>query len=547
MTLSVCLCVHVFRYSIINFQRRPNSVKATAKRAHDWHNVGMFHYNKFSDWDLDFKNSFLKDKSAVRCSRIQCQVHEIEVQNTLDHCCWHCRPCSDLEYKASDFECGRCPLGTRSDGPNRTGCVLIQETSLDYSNPWAIGSMALAAIGMLAVATTTIIICCFWETPVVKASGRELSLLLLVGTFLSFMATFVIVAKPSPISCGIMRFLIGFCYTICYAAVVTKTNRVARIFQARGDSPRFTSPLSTLIIASCLILVEVIINGLWLISEPPETHHVHIITGERILVCNGVDGSFITGLIFPFILIFCATLYAFKTRKCPGGFNETRFIFFANTINTIHWVVYVPLYFASTDPEIRAVILALSLSLSGMVQLSCLLFPKVYTVLFKPEKNTRGKVMTHHRSRSVNIPETPPNLVVGDRMNKGPSGMQHRHIDLLLNQVSAAIHSTESTPQLLSTSSTSNAAKIVTSNDSCPGFNRQMTWSFVSSQAAIGADLERHRARSSSVCRGTQTSSATTPVLESKDRAINFTVSGPSEYEGSDDEDELEAQEGQER
>ena len=59
---------------------------------------------------------------------------------------------------------------------------------------------------------------------------------------------------------------------------------------------------------------------------------------------SGVDTSFITGLFFPFLLIISATLYAFKTRKCPGGFNETRFILFTNCINTIHWLAFVPLY-----------------------------------------------------------------------------------------------------------------------------------------------------------------------------------------------------------
>ena len=88
------------------------------------------------------------------------------------------------------------------------------------------------------------------------------------------------------------------------------------------------------------------------------------------------------GLLFPFLLIVFATLYAFKTRKCPGhpcrqmlmlsspslspdGFNETRFILFTNCINTIHWLALVPLYLASTEHEIRAVIFAYSLSLSG--------------------------------------------------------------------------------------------------------------------------------------------------------------------------------------
>ena len=79
------------------------------------------------------------------------------------------------------------------------------------------------------------------------------------------------------------------------------------------------------------------------------------------------------------------------------GFNETKFIFFANTVTSIHWLAYVPLYLASTDKEIRAVILAFSLSLSGIVQLSCLLFPKLYTVIFKPEKNTRHGVMRTQR------------------------------------------------------------------------------------------------------------------------------------------------------
>ena len=44
-----------------------------------------------------------------------------------------------------------------------------------------------------------------------------------------------------------------------------------------------------------------------------------------LLLCvPGVDSSFMVGLFFPFLLIISATLYAFKTRKCPGGFNETR-------------------------------------------------------------------------------------------------------------------------------------------------------------------------------------------------------------------------------
>ncbi|CAB4060180.1 unnamed protein product [Lepeophtheirus salmonis] len=87
---------------------------------------------------------------------------------------------------------------------------------------------------------------------------------------------FVIVAKPTNWTCGTMRFCIGFCYTICYAAVVTKTNRVSRIFRMdnannNNNNPRWTSPLSSLCIAGALVSIEVLINTIWLIIEPPET------------------------------------------------------------------------------------------------------------------------------------------------------------------------------------------------------------------------------------------------------------------------------------
>ena len=46
------------------------------------------------------------------------------------------------------------------------------------------------------------------------ACGRELSCILLIGVFLSFLTTFVIVAKPTSPTCGLMRFAIGNTYKI---------------------------------------------------------------------------------------------------------------------------------------------------------------------------------------------------------------------------------------------------------------------------------------------------------------------------------------------
>jgi len=219
-----------------------------------------------------------------------------------------------------------------------------------------------------------------------------------------------------------MRFSIGICYTTCYATVVIKTNRVARLFaiqfnnnpnQPIQNQPRFVSPLSCTLIVLFLISIEVVINVIWLIADPPTTMHFNDPTNKAkvVLVCSGLDETIMAGLIYPFFLILAATSYAFKARKCRYVyFNETKYILFTNTVTTIHWFVYVPLYLAFTNLAIRPVILSFSLSVSGIVQLCCLLFPKLYLVVFKPRENTRATVMTTQRPRSM-VPDTPPNSV----------------------------------------------------------------------------------------------------------------------------------------
>ena len=43
------------------------------------------------------------------------------------------------------------------------------------------------------------------------------------------------------------------------------------------------------------------------------------------LICEGMDDySFLVGLVYPCVLVGFCTVYAFQTRKCPGGFNEVR-------------------------------------------------------------------------------------------------------------------------------------------------------------------------------------------------------------------------------
>lgn len=87
------------------------------------------------------------------------------------------------------------------------------------------------------------------STPLVKASGRELCYILLLGVFMSYSLTFLFLAKPSPAICAMRRLGLSTSFAVCYSALLTKTNRIARIFSGVKDGggttkPRFISPTS---------------------------------------------------------------------------------------------------------------------------------------------------------------------------------------------------------------------------------------------------------------------------------------------------------------
>lgn len=58
----------------------------------------------------------------------------------------------------------------------------------------------------------------------------------------------------------VSRFCAGFCFTVVYGALLTKTNRIARIFKHGKQSakrPSFISPRSQLVICAALTSIQV--------------------------------------------------------------------------------------------------------------------------------------------------------------------------------------------------------------------------------------------------------------------------------------------------
>lgn len=268
--------------------------------------------------------------------------------------------------------------------------------------------MAMACVGMLITAWVAAIFIRSHDTPVVKASTRELSYILLIGIELAFTCNFLLVAKPAQVFCYLSRILPGLAFSMMYGALVTRTNRIARILEGSKrimtKKPRFMSATAQVVITGIIIAIECVITTVMLTVEPADSRMDYSVPRRVRLVCNTSSLGIIVPLGFDLFLIFMCTLYAIKTRNLPENFNEAKFIGFTMYTTCVIWLGFFPIYFGGENKEVT---MCISISLSAAIALALLFFPKVYVIVWAPEKNTRGAFTTskdvrcHIGSRSM--------------------------------------------------------------------------------------------------------------------------------------------------
>ncbi|CAD0247129.1 unnamed protein product [Spodoptera exigua] len=380
------------RYNILHF-------KQVSPGVYRWLTVGRYldgelHLNMD---DIQFKWSERRPPESV-CSA-ECELGQAKQYVEGESCCWHCFNCTQYEIRSPDKEtaCEECPLGTLPDA-TRTHCAAVPELYLRPDSPAAIGAMAFSSLGILLTALVVAVWALRGDTPVVRASGRELSFVLLAGIMMCYLVTFALVFRPTDVLCSLQRFGTGFCFTVVYAALLTKTNRIARIFDASKHSarrPSLISPKSQLFICAVLVSIQVVIVVVWQIISPARAIHHYPSREDNMLVCDSyVDASYTIAFFYPIVLIVVCTVYAVLTRKIPEAFNESKHIGFTMYTTCVIWLAFVPLYFGTASHvPLRVTSMAVTISLSASVTLVCLFSPKLYIIIVHPERNVRASLM----------------------------------------------------------------------------------------------------------------------------------------------------------
>jgi metabotropic glutamate receptor 2/3 len=342
-------------YRIYNYRRshKTSSLSETMTTPYEYISVGEWKIDRNQNGELNLdidsivwpgaNTNDISSSQTIPISRCSepCRLGDLR-QFQGDSCCWVCTPCNETSIVTGlegQERCEPCPIGYWPTY-NRTSCYKLKETSIELFSVLAIVPISLSIIGNFLTLFVVILFYQKRQTPIVKASGKELCFIMLAGIHLCYLMTFPIILRPQIITCIIQRLGIGLAFSMMYAALLTKTNRIARIFESTKKQgklrPQNISPRSQVVICSCLILVQLLLSLLWIAYERPS---VDMIAYERLVIlkCQINKYSFLFSLIYNVLLVLICTMYAVRTRKVPENFNETKFIGFTCYTTCILW------------------------------------------------------------------------------------------------------------------------------------------------------------------------------------------------------------------
>jgi len=403
-------------YQIVNYQRR----NVSGGNEYQLENIGTWSSSFTNESSLgtlqidspvvqhfgidEFGNN-IYERTFSQCA---CQAGEYR-QLVGPNCCGRCDPCLGQTFSNNGLStnCESCPEFSWGNNPleGSSRCIEVQESFIDFSDASAIAVLVISALGLLCVAFVAIVYGLFWKTPVVKSSGREQMVLLLIGIGLSFVVSVIYVSPPSVAVCVFQRIGLWFCFSLIFGALLVKIVRVARIFLGKPSLKRlrFSTMYHQVIFTFLIVLGQMLLVAGFMAYPVPgvaqtlrrdteNTNNFPVV----VLTCISESYWFVgLSAVYESVILIIATLLGSLSFQYPENFNEAKYVCFCTFALLVIWIAFLPTYFATqATQEFQNAVIAFAIIMSAFVILACLFGPKIYIVLFCAKRNSN--VFSHH-------------------------------------------------------------------------------------------------------------------------------------------------------
>lgn len=385
--------VQTASYDIINFQRGDLPGKRYRK-------VLVGSWSKNAKPQLSLNSNVLWNANLNGCLPRSVCAEECPPgtrKSRTTPCCWECTKCpqNSISTRYGSHNCTECSQTQRSN-EDHTRCKELPIISMQLNSISGILITIFASFGLILAIFTWGIFIRHFNTPITKASNREMSLILLAGVTSLFVLSLLNLPEPTDTICRFSHCGRMTIWILCVSVLLVKTIRIASAFQgdiiAQNDKPFIAKASTQRALLASLTAVQMSLTIALLTLGPPykETtirylKHISIIckayssnTGKNIVFVN---------ITYGFVLSLSSTYYAYKVRNIPENFNEAKRIGFAMYILLLSALAYYPVAVALDGWHITVLECATNIT-SGLGFLFCIFAPRIYIILFKPGQNT---------------------------------------------------------------------------------------------------------------------------------------------------------------
>ena len=378
-------------YDIINFQLDSTTGKA---RQNIW--IGAWNKDATPKLKINMSRLLWKNFSTPLsfCSPECLPGTRREITSP---CCWECIRCPQgtISTKSGSTNCTKCEPETKSN-ERQSRCEKLPVANITYTTASGIAITVVASIGFILTSLVCGIYIKFYNTPIVKASNREISVLLLFGISAHFILAVLDLSDPGNLLCIATTIWRYFVLNLCVTVLFLKMMRLTCVFEVDKVAQLFTACCKTLkrqlIFISVFNILPISLLVLWMSVDPPGREQIICLHEYIFFVCKPYQTNIGFALFIAVsfyiltVALFCA-YYAFKGRGIPENFNEAKYIGFSMYILLLSSIAYYPVAF-TYDSWYLILVSCLTTLVASFGLLGCMFGPKVYILLFRPEQNT---------------------------------------------------------------------------------------------------------------------------------------------------------------